>query len=448
MADPKTVPYSSGGLRVAGLAVDVVQGPDAGRSARAVTDTLTIGSAPGNDLVLQDPTVSRYHVELSRLDDGISIVDLGALNGTFVGAVRVERGLVPPGTVLRLGRTQVRLGDGDAVPVDLLGEDRFGELVGGSPLMQKLMAQIRRASTSDASVLVSGETGSGKELIARAIHDASPRARGPFETVDCGALMPTLVASELFGHEKGAFTGADRQHVGAFERADGGTIFLDEIGELPPSLQPALLGVLERRSFRRIGAQKPIEVDVRIVAATHRDLRAEVNAGSFRQDLYFRLAVVPLRVPPLRERASDIPLLVEHFLREAGHSGPVSEIVPDAVLDSLRAHRWPGNVRELRNFVESALALGEPLPLDGATSAGDERGSGFPSVPLATLNREPYQKARAQVIAEFEAQYLEELLARNGGNVSRAARESGIARTYLTAMLKRQRLRDGDGGGS
>ncbi len=281
----------------------------------------------------------------------------------------VERALVPAGTVLRLGKTALRVVDGERVTLAVHETESLAGLRGRAPVMRRLMAHVARAAQSDAPVLVCGESGTGKELLAAALHDLGPRARGPFVTVDCGSLTPTLVASELFGHERGAFTGADRQHVSAFERADGGTLLLDEVGELPASLQTALLGVLERRRFRRLGGRADVAVDVRVVSATHRDLRAEVNAGTFRLDLYYRVAVVLLRIPPLRERAEDIPLLVEHFLRECGHDGPVEQLLSRSAMDGLASHHWPGNVRELRNLIEATVAMGEPPALDRAEPA-------------------------------------------------------------------------------
>jgi DNA-binding NtrC family response regulator len=312
------------------------------------------------------------------------------------------------------------------------------------------MAQIKRAAQSDISVLILGETGTGKDVIARAIHQLSPRQNSPFETVDCGALLPTLIASELFGHEKGAFTGADQLQIGAFERAHGGTLFLDEIGELPQTVQAALLGALERRSFRRLGSQKPITVDVRVISATNRDLRSEVNGGAFRQDLYYRIGVLLLRVPPLRERTQDIPLLVDHFLEEAGYDGEREAILPDRTLETLKAHHWPGNVRELRNFVETALAMGEAPEIEDPddSSAGPapsavaqpERArtsdASSPSKPLT-----PYSEARAAVLEEFELGYLRGLMERTRWNVSAAAREAKMNRQHLIKMLKRHGIK-------
>jgi DNA-binding NtrC family response regulator len=304
------------------------------------------------------------------------------------------------------------------------------------------MAQILRAARTGASVLLQGESGTGKELIARALHDESPRADKPFVTLDCGVISPGLVASELFGHERGAFTGADRRHLGVFERAQGGTLFLDEIGELSPALQTALLGVLERRRFRRLGGGEELSVDVRVISATHRDLRAEVNANTFRLDLYYRLAVVRLEVPPLHQRVDDIPLLVEHFLNEAGCAGPLSALVPPPLMATLQAHRWPGNVRELRNYVEAILAMGEPPSLEQAARGPGAALASSPPAPSVALPLEhSYREARQKVLEDFEVQFLKALMERTGNNVSMAARLARMDRSYLIDLLHRHHLR-------
>jgi DNA-binding NtrC family response regulator len=294
------------------------------------------------------------------------------------------------------------------------------------------MAQVARVAQADVSVLVTGETGTGKELIARALHDLGPRRGGPFVTVDCGALPPTLVASELFGHERGAFTGADRAHVGAFEAASGGTIFLDEIGELQPAIQSTLLGVLERRKLRRLGSRADVPIDVRVVAATHRDLRAEVNSGGFRLDLFYRLAVVTLTVPPLRERPDDIPRLVEHFLRDSGYDQPVAALISPQAMAALQKLHFAGNVRELRNLVEAALAMGEPPALANAPQAAR-------AAAVATDLALPYKQARAELLDRFEAEYLHNLLERAAGNISQAARIAQMTRSHLSELLAKRR---------
>jgi DNA-binding NtrC family response regulator len=402
---------------------------------------VSVGTDGTNDLVLTDTSVSRFHVELERRGDQILLVDPGSTNGVMMGGIRVERAFIPPGTQLVLGLTTVRIDDGEPMTIRLHDGERLGGIVGATEVMRKLMARVAQAARSDVAVLILGETGTGKELVAQAIRDASSRASKPFETVDCGALHPTLVASELFGHERGAFTGADQRHVGAFERADGGTIFLDEIGELPLALQASLLGVLERRVFRRLGGQQQVSTDVRVIAATNRDLRAEVNAKNFRQDLYFRLAVTTLRVPPLRERADDIPILVQHFLGQAGIDSPADEAIPGLDLESLRAHRWPGNVRELKNYVGDALAIGSPQPLEEESGALDEAPIPDDRPASGALKPLPFSEARAVAIKEFEKRYLKLILERSRDNVSRAAREAKVTRSYMNALLKRHGLR-------
>ncbi|MBI4816389.1 MAG: sigma 54-interacting transcriptional regulator [Deltaproteobacteria bacterium] len=460
----KTIPHVASGLPpIRGLRLEVVEGPSAGLTQSFSKDSVSIGTAIGNDLVIEDPKVSRYHVELGRVGDRISVRDLGSTNGTWLGGVRLKDVEAPPRTELRLGESRVRIEDAGTVEIELLDDESLGRFRGRTPEARRLMALMQKAAKSDVPVLVLGETGTGKEVIARTIHEHSARARGPLETVDCGALMPTLVASELFGHERGAFTGADRQHVGAFERAHGGTLFLDEIGELPSSLQPALLGVLERKSFRRLGGTKQIPVDVRVVAATHRDLRTEVNAGTFRQDLYFRLAVIVLKVPGLRERAGDLPILVEHFLREAGHSVSATDLFTPEMWAQMRTYRWPGNVRELRNFVDAAMALGEapelerdehlpstPKPQKSTKSSEPEEARrpenrdesrAFPSEPLESLIQLEYKDARQKILDEFERLYLASVLERAENNITLAAQRARIHRTYLIQMLKRHNLR-------
>ena len=403
--------------------------------------SLTIGTARGNDLVLTDETVSRYHLELSATPTGISAVDLGSTNGTRFGPVSIESAVVEPGITMRLGQTQVLIErDRDRIQT-IWGSEELHGLWGRSPAMRSLMERAARVAESDVTVLIGGETGCGKEVVARAIHAASRRKDGPFEIVDCGAVAPTLIASELFGHEKGAFTGADRRQEGAFERAGGGTIFLDELGELPAQLQSWLLGVLERRRFRRLGGTSQIEVDVRVLAATNRDLRALVNDGRFREDLYYRLAACRIDIPPLRERPEDVPLLIAHFLKTAGHDEPVDVLFPPPVMEHLVQHRWPGNARELRNFVEVSIALGETdVPSDGTDSL-EANGTGLGQITVGDLLDEDFKKARASTIERFERTYVQNLIDRCEGNVSRAARESGIHRSYLNLMLKRHGLR-------
>jgi DNA-binding NtrC family response regulator len=438
-----TLPLRAAGVPLRGIRVEVVRGPDRGRVSQATREVVAIGTADGNDLVLTDPTVSRYHVEIGRGDDRLVVRDLGSTNGTVLGPVLVRDQTVAvlPGTTIELGQTALRVDDGKVVLLEVRPQGALGGLRGRSLAMQRVMATVERLARKDVAVLVVGESGTGKEVVARALHEAGPRARGPFVTVDCGAVTSSLFPDELFGHDRGAFTGADRRQPGAFERAHGGTLFLDEVGELPPALQSALLGVLERGRFRRVGGTEEVPVDVRVVGATNRDLRAQVNSGAFRLDLYYRLAVVVVAMPPLRERADDISLLVEHFLREEGHDGPVEAVVPPGLMDELRGHSWPGNVRELRNFVEALLATGQPA-LDGvlgAPVAAPPCEATTGDVVAGVLDR-PYREARGAVIADFEARYLRRLLERSAGGIRRAAREARMDRTYLVEMLRRHGL--------
>ncbi len=414
------------------IQVEVIAGPDAG--LRVTADTLAIGSAEGSTLRLSDPSVSRFHLSLEATTAGVSVVDHGSTNGTFAGNVRIERATIPPGSTLVLGATTLRVGDAPLGSVEVHGEDSLGGVVGCSPAMRRLMAQVTKAAASEVSVLVHGESGTGKELVARALHDLGPRTKGPFITVDCGSIAPTLIASELFGHEKGAFTGADRAHVGAFEAAHGGTLFLDEIGELQPAIQATLLGALERRRIRKVGSRAEIDIDVRVVSATHRDLRAEVNASTFRLDLYYRLAVVTLVIPPLRDRPEDVPLLVEHFLRDSGFDGPVASLISPPAMAAIQKLHFAGNVRELRNLIEAAVAMNEPPDIAGASVAQPK------AVSLATDLALPYKDARAQLLDHFEGQYLDALMERAGGNVSQAARIAKMTRSHLSELLAKRRL--------
>ncbi len=435
MTEHDTVRHERSGLPVRSLRAEVIEGPDLGKKLIATGDVITVGTAPGNTLTLSDNTVSRYHAEIRRNEGRIEVEDHRSTNGTQLGGVEIFRAAVPTGSILTLGKSKVRVDDGETIEVELFGEDRIGGIQGRTPEMRRLMAAIAGAAKGDASVLVVGETGTGKELVARAIHEASPRADRAFEVVGCGSLMPTLVASELFGHERGAFTGADEAATGAFERAQGGTVFLDEIGELAPALQTSLLGVLERKSFRRVGGTKAIPFDVRIVTSTKRDLREEVNRGSFRSDLYYRLAVLTLRGQPLRERPSDIPLLVEALVREAGRTD-ADQIVPLEVMESLKQHRWPGNIRELKHFVDAAIAMGVAPQLESSSDSGL-----YVELALHNLKDENYHDTRDKVLFEFEKLYFPRLLERTRGNVAQAAREANMDRSYLIQLLKKHRMK-------
>jgi DNA-binding NtrC family response regulator len=434
MSTEGTQPVAVGGLPMRTLSLQVRSGPDAGRTLVDEADTVSVGTAEGNTLVLTDPTVSRFHLELGRRGPQVLVRDVGSTNGVTVNGITVREGAVPPGAVLQLGTTAIEVGEGKNATVPILEQESLGSLKGRSPVMRTLLARVDRAARAETGVLLIGESGTGKEVIARELHERSSRARQPFVTVDCGSLAPGVVASELFGHEKGAFTGADRRHAGAFERAHRGTLFLDEIGELPASLQAMLLGALERRRFRRVGGSEELLVDVRVIAATHRDLKAEVNAATFRLDLYYRLAVVRLEVPPLRLRLDDLEPLISQFLIESGADVSPAALFSADDFAALRTHRWPGNVRELKNLVESTLAMGERPTFDTATdSSSADTASPGPEL--------PYREARALVLDRFEKQYLPKLLETTKGNVSAAARQAKMDRSHLIELLTRHQLK-------
>jgi len=319
--------------------------------------------------------------------------------------------------------------------------------VGNSIKMREVFALLEKVAPTDATVLVLGETGTGKELVAQALHDKSRRAGGPLVVFDCGSVPANLIESELFGHEKGAFTGASDRRIGRLEEASGGTLFLDELGELPLDLQPKLLRVLEQREVRRVGGRDSIAVDIRIVAATHRDLAREVNRGAFREDLYYRLAVVRVSLPPLRERTEDIPMLVEHLIRRVlRDDAPRAEIVIKRIRDDtwkrLKSHPWPGNVRELRNIIERTLALsGNDIDtIEPPTAAGIRVSRPNAISPSAEIDLDrPFVDLKLDFLSRFEEGYLTRQLDRHGGNISRAAAASGLDRMYFKRLLKKYR---------
>jgi len=421
----------------------VTSGKGRGATVQLVPgQSVGIGKSPDNPLQLDDMTVSRYHAELSLRRSEIEVRDLDSLNGTYVGDVRVSRALVRPGAQLSIGANTLLLSAEfdrsasqrcePAPSVELPG------VIAHSPAMGRVVNDIARLAGSQVTVLLQGETGTGKEVLARALHAHSERRDRPFEVVDCGSMAPALIASELFGHERGAFTGAHGEHAGAFERAHTGTLFLDEIGELPLDLQPMLLGVLERRRFKRVGGTRERSVDVRVVAATHRDLRSATNLGTFRADLYFRLAVARIVIPPLRDRPEDVAALVQRFAEQLT-GDPNSQPFDRQTLAALESHPWSGNVRELRNVVESAVALGS-IVLEGDAEQRAPRGAEPAAVPLALLAL-PYREARARTIATFELAYLHNLKQLCGHNASEAARHAKMDRPYLLSLLRKHGLR-------
>ncbi len=404
----------------------------------SVTDRCAIGSDPSNDVVIDDPTVSRFHCELRIDDEGPRLIDLRSRNGSFLSGVRVREAFLGNGTIIALGAATIMFTIGERTnPVTTSDRTRFGDLIGHSVAMRAVFARLERAAATASTVLLEGETGTGKGAAAEAIHGASERSRGPFVVVDCGAIPAQLLESELFGHERGAFTSADRRRIGAFEEAHEGTIFLDEIGELPRELQPKLLRALETRQVRRVGASAYVAADVRIIAATNRDLRAEVNASRFRSDLYYRLAVLRVVMPALRERPEDLPVIAAGILSRLGVAkAQAAELLTFDYLAALERMPWPGNVRELRNALERRLAFAdvEPANPSGAPPPHEVR----TATPALT---DRYETERERALAAFERNFVTALLERHGNNVTRAAEAAGIGRVHLHRLIKRHGIR-------
>ncbi|HET6611939.1 MAG TPA: sigma 54-interacting transcriptional regulator [Kofleriaceae bacterium] len=437
---------ATGELKERAFQVVVVAGPDQGLTRKLEGGTTIIGTHPNTDILLSDNTVSRYHLELQVLRDGVKVTDLDTTNGTRYRGSRVGSITVTESAHIKIGkRTEIEIAPAAApVPLGEFSGDRFGHVLGRSPAMRPLFALLSRVAATEATVLLEGETGTGKEALAESIHAQSPRAKHPFVVVDCAAIPRDLIGSELFGHVRGAYTGATNDKDGLIVAASGGTVFLDEIGELALDLQPQLLRVLEKREVRPVGDTRAIKVDIRVVAATNRDLRAMVKAGTFREDLYYRLAVVRALVPPLRNRTEDIPLLARHFTDALGHG----ELDLSAELRAeLANHTWPGNVRELRNVVERALSLGYvglPGDHDASSSAGTPPPAYIGAAPDISAGEEvlelPFKEAKSRLIESFERDYLTQLLHRHRGNISRAANEAGIDRNYIHRLVKKYNI--------
>ncbi|MBL8955583.1 MAG: sigma 54-dependent Fis family transcriptional regulator [Myxococcaceae bacterium] len=423
-----TEPLSAPTAEHGELVVVVVSGPDAGRELELSPGTHQVGTQPGCALTLTDTSVSRVHLFFEANRGHVVVHDQKSRNGSFCRGIRFERADARAGMLIRIGRTELLL-----VPsqlrrsgVGLSTSSRFGSLVGSSIAMRHAFALLERAAPTDIPILVTGETGTGKEGCARAIHDASTRARAPFVVCDLGCVSPTLFESELFGHERGAFTGAVSSRPGVFERAHGGTLFLDELGAVPLELQPRLLRAVESREVKRLGSNKPVEVDVRIVAATHLSLEDEMAAKRFRPDLYHRFAVVKVELPALRDRLEDLPALCDAILTTMGKG---RSALPGDALSLLAGYAWPGNVRELRNVLERAVNVGPETLYER-----------FAEARAAAAERGPFKEARQRVVDAFERDYLVDLMKRYSDNVTHAAKAAGIDRVSLYRLLKKHAL--------
>ena len=433
------VPAESRGARILSVELVVVDGPDKRARAAVNGGVARIGTAIGSDLRLTDRMASRVHCEIRVKSTVIVVRDSGSTNGTTCEGVRIFDAEVPAGALLRIGSTSIRIEVGDEPAfLEVSPHEAFGELVGTSFEMRRLYAMLERIATSDTTVLVQGETGTGKDVVARSVHAASKRRAHAFVPLDCGAVPETLFESELFGHVRGAFSGAVVDRKGVIEEADGGTLFLDEIGELPLGMQAKLLRAIETRSVRRVGSNVAKPVDVRIVAATNRPLGRAVNEGTFREDLFYRLAVVEVALPPLRARKDDIPMLASHFYRMLGGQGDL----PQAFLAMVSNRSFPGNVRELRNFVERAMLLGTISPaLKRPAIAAPPKALGD----LAPLHL-PLKEARQAWTESFEQVYVRGVLERAKGNVTHAAELAGVSRRFLQRLAARLGIRASDVG--
>jgi DNA-binding NtrC family response regulator len=458
------VATSQSRLRVQFDAIElrVAAGPDAGLEVSLGLPTVRIGTAPDNDVVLSDRAVSRRHAEIRMTPNGLLLRDLNSTNGTFINEVRITEAYIPPAAECKLGYSQLLIRQHvEERKVAVSRQDRLGELVGGSERMRELYGLIRAVAATPTTVHLHGESGSGKELVARTLHTFSGRS-GPLVVFDASVADPEMVRNDLFGHIKGAFTGATGAREGAFRHAHTGTLFIDEIGELPLDLQPRLLRVLETREVSPIGSDKSTHVDVRVITATHRDLEAMVKAGTFRADLFYRLSVVPIELPALREIPEDIPLLAQHLCEQLQLKCQISA----AAMAALQNYAWPGNVRELRNVLERAAVLcGErdeigpehlrlPKDMMRASRESDPVAEPAPaaldrSSAPAALNRSSGITAPQPGAADarvhlkgMERQMILDALERNHNNKAAVARDLGIPLSTLKRRLKEYRISD------
>ncbi|MGK0359612.1 MAG: transcriptional regulator with GAF, ATPase, and Fis domain [Bradymonadia bacterium] len=428
----------------------VIDGPNTGVELVVSKPIVRIGNSEANDLVLKDNTVSRHHCEIRRIADEYLLVDHSSTNGTYVSNLRIREAFLYPNVEVLIGNSLVRFQPMvESLKVYPMARGSYGDMIGSAPRMREIYGIIDKIAPSELSVVVEGETGTGKELVARALHDSSRRAQRPLVIFDCSAFPENLLESELFGHEKGAFSGAIRTHRGVFERAEGGTVFFDELGEMGLTLQPKFLRALESGEIRRVGGERTIKVDVRVVAATNRNLAQLVEEGKFRRDLFYRLAKVRLTLPPLRDRLEDLNTLCTHFLDELiqrrSDGGMVARRFSPEAVDMMMSYDWPGNVRELRNVVERAATFAEdeviqPADLPGDMQARLGRPAHRPAQAPAMDPGTGLKEAKEQIVAVFERDYLIKLLETHEMNISRVAREAGIDRRHVYRLMKKYNI--------
>ena len=413
-------------------------------------EPFVIGTDFSATLRLPDPSVSRRHIELINKGGYVKATDLDSTNGSYYEANRFKSLDLGPGSVFRIGETELQIVAPEKNdPIPPAEETSFGRLLGKSRKIREVFAVLQRASRTEATVLIAGETGTGKEIVAEAIHEESERREGPFIVVDCASIPSNLIESELFGHVKGAYTNAMTDRTGAFEQADGGTIFLDELGELPPALQPRLLRVLETRRVKRVGANDFRPVDVRVIAATNRSLEDEVREKRFRSDLYFRLAVIRVNLPPLRDRREDIPVLARAFLERHNERNDGTLSLTPEIIAALTSYDWPGNVRELRNVIDQAaslssegLSLALQLKAKKKATSLRHRDDGASGIIVGGFFGLPYKEARKQALEAFEEAYAHHVVDLAGGNITKAAEHAQVHRNVLHRILAR--AKDGE----
>jgi two-component system, NtrC family, response regulator HydG len=435
--------------RAVSFALVVIDGPDRGR--KFILDGMEplrvlVGKGPVCDFRVVDPEVSRRHFALQIVDRKLRITDVGSTNGTFVEGVSIADAYLRGGETIRFGSTACRI---DPLLSNVSSEppaaSAFGRVLGASVVMRRLYPLCERLAQAPVPVILEGETGTGKEQLALALHERGPRCNKPFVVFDCTAVAPNLIESELFGHERGSFTGSVASHRGVFERANEGTLLIDEIGDMPLELQPKLLRMLERSEVTRVGGEVPQKVDVRVLVATRRDLDHEVQLGRFRDDLFHRIAVTRVELPPLRARRGDVALLARHFVSELGGS---PDSLSEALLKLWDDYAWPGNVRELRNATARRIALGDLVELQPNETWTSTKSSGSPAVatrgdPIARILALdlPIAEARQRLIDEFDERYVEHLLENHGGNMVRAAASAGVARRHFQRLKAKSNKR-------